>query len=142
MATQSPFSWAAQAFPDLAAQMAHQFSTSFQPPEWVVDEAVNRMVLFLNHVLMSEPEAMARLQAAVSKAPAQPTARPVAPAPKPAERPRFGIGSLISRMSGGSAEAAQPQRAQPPVTSYDDEAEPASDQDRMEIPAFLRRQAN
>jgi cell division protein FtsZ len=88
------------------------------------------------------PEAMARLQAAVSKAPAQPTARPVAPAPKPAERPRFGIGSLISRMSGGSAEAAQPQRAQPPVTSYDDEAEPASDQDRMEIPAFLRRQAN
>ena len=90
----------------------------------------------------TSPEAMARLQAAVSKAPAQPTARPVAPAPKPAERPRFGIGSLISRMSGGSAEAAQPQRAQPPVTSYDDEAEPASDQDRMEIPAFLRRQAN
>jgi len=61
MATQSPFSWAAQAFPDLAAQMAHKFSASFQPPEWVWDEAVNRMVLFLNHVLMSEPEAMARL---------------------------------------------------------------------------------
>ena len=61
MATQSPFSWAAQALPDLAAQMAHKFNTSFQPPEWVVDEAVNRMVLFLNHVLMSEPEAMARL---------------------------------------------------------------------------------
>jgi ubiquinone biosynthesis protein UbiJ len=61
MATQSPFSWAAQALPDLAAQMAHKFGTSFQPPEWVVDEAVNRMVLFLNHVLMNEPEAMARL---------------------------------------------------------------------------------
>jgi len=61
MATQSPFSWAAQALPDLAAQMAHKFSNSFQPPEWVVDETVNRMVLFLNHVLMSEPEAMARL---------------------------------------------------------------------------------
>jgi ubiquinone biosynthesis protein UbiJ len=61
MATQSPFSWAAQALPDLAAQMAHKFGTSFQPPEWVMDEAVNRMVLFLNHVLMSEPEAMARL---------------------------------------------------------------------------------
>jgi cell division protein FtsZ len=88
------------------------------------------------------PEAMARLQAAVSKAPAQaPVARPAAPAAKPA---RFGIGSLISRMSGGgaAAEAAQPQRAQPPVTSYDDEAEPASDADRLEIPAFLRRQAN
>ena len=92
------------------------------------------------------PEAMARLQAAVSKTPAQtpaqtPVARPAAPAAKPA---RFGIGSLISRMSGGgsAAEAAQPQRAQPPVTSYDDEAEPASDADRLEIPAFLRRQAN
>jgi cell division protein FtsZ len=66
----------------------------------------------------------------------------MAPAAKPVERARFGIGSLISRMSGGGAEAAQPQRAQPPVTSYDEEAEPASDQDRMEIPAFLRRQAN
>jgi len=61
MATQSPFSWAAQALPDLAAQMAKQFSTSFHPPEWVIDETVNRLVLFLNHVLMSEPEAMARL---------------------------------------------------------------------------------
>ena len=89
------------------------------------------------------PEAMARLQAAVSKAPAsaqQPAARSAAPTAKPA---RFGIGSLISRMSGGSAaEAAQPQRAQPPVASYDDEAEPATDQDKLEIPAFLRRQAN
>ena len=61
MATQSPFSWAAQALPDLAAQMAKQFSTSFHPPEWVIDETVNRLVLFLNHVLMSESEAMARL---------------------------------------------------------------------------------
>ena len=61
MATQSPFSWAAQALPDLAAQMAKQFNHSFHPPEWVVDETVNRLVLFLNHVLKSEPEAMARL---------------------------------------------------------------------------------
>ena len=61
MATQSPFSWAAQALPDLAAQKVKQFSTSFHPPEWVIDETVNRLVLFLNHVLMSEPEAMARL---------------------------------------------------------------------------------
>ena len=53
MATQSPFSW--------AAQLAQQFGSSFQPPAWVVDEPVNRLVLFLNHVLMSEPEAMARL---------------------------------------------------------------------------------
>jgi ubiquinone biosynthesis protein UbiJ len=61
MATQSPFSWAAQALPDLAAQLAKQLSSSFHPPEWVIDETVNRLVLFLNHVLMAEPEAMARL---------------------------------------------------------------------------------
>ncbi len=49
MATQSPFSWAAQAVAGL------------QPPAWVVDETLNRLVLFLNHVLMGEPEAMQRL---------------------------------------------------------------------------------
>ena len=38
--------------------MVNQMAT---PPAWVVDEAINRLVLFLNHVLMSEPEAMARL---------------------------------------------------------------------------------
>ncbi len=49
MATQSPFSWVAQTVAGL------------RPPEWVVDETLNRLVLFLNHVLMSEPEAMRRL---------------------------------------------------------------------------------
>jgi len=53
MATQSPFSWAAQALPQIAA--------NFQPPEWVVDETLNRVVLFLNHVLASEPQACQRL---------------------------------------------------------------------------------
>ncbi len=94
------------------------------------------------------PEAMARLQAAVSKPvpAAQQPARSPAPlskaTPKPAERPRFGIGSLINRMSGAHAEATQSGRAQPPVTAYDDEQDLSSDQERMEIPAFLRRQAN
>ena len=100
-------------------------------------------------------EALARLQAAVSRSPSQPVARPAAPsqasaarqaAPKPAERPRFGIGSLINRMAGGHAEATADRgaavRQQPPVTSYDDEAEHSADQERIEIPAFLRRQAN
>jgi cell division protein FtsZ len=49
-------------------------------------------------------------------------------------------------MAGGHAEAAPeraaPTRQQPPVTSYDDEAEHTADQERIEIPAFLRRQAN
>ena len=102
------------------------------------------------------PEALARLQAAVSRSPAaaprpapqQPAAqRPAAPAPKPAERPRFGIGSLINRMAGGHSEpaperASAPARQQPPVTAYDDEQELSADQERIEIPAFLRRQAN
>ena len=57
MATQSPFLSAAQALPDLLNRLA----ANFQPPAWVVDESVNRLVLFLNHVLLSEPEAMARL---------------------------------------------------------------------------------
>jgi cell division protein FtsZ len=106
------------------------------------------------------PEALARLQAAVSKVPSagqapRPMAaqRPAAPAPAPqpapqAERPRFGINSLINRMTGhgpehGAPQAAPAPRAQPQVAPqghYEDEAE-ASD-DRIEIPAFLRRQAN
>jgi len=101
-------------------------------------------------------EALARLQAAVSRAPVPQSARPTAApaqqarpaAQKPAERPRFGIGSLINRMAGGvgAAETATERgsalRAQPPVTAYDDEPEHSADQDRIEIPAFLRRQAN
>ena len=57
MATQSPFSWAAQALPE----MASSFVSRFPPPAWVIDETLNRVILFLNHVLMSESEAMARL---------------------------------------------------------------------------------
>lgn len=104
------------------------------------------------------PEALARLQAAVSKGTAAPAApapraqapaaapRAAAPAPKPAAepRPRFGIGSLINRMAGGGSadHAPQPARQQPPVSSYDDEPDMNADQERIEIPAFLRRQAN
>ncbi len=64
---------------------------------------------------------------------------PAPEAPRSEER-RFGLGSLINRMSGGAAGgpvAGQPAEAAP-------KADPAreSDQDRVEIPAFLRRQAN
>ena len=97
------------------------------------------------------PEALARLQAAVRKSPVPAqqmpqAARAAAPVAKPADRPRFGIGNLINRMAGGHAEPAaerqQPTRQQPPVTAYDDEPELSADQERIEIPAFLRRQAN
>jgi len=100
------------------------------------------------------PEALARLQAAVSKSPAPAAQRPAmaaqprvqAPAPKPqaeAPRPRFGIGSLINRMAGGGhSETQSAARQQPQVQGYDDEPELSADQERIEIPAFLRRQAN
>ncbi len=94
------------------------------------------------------PEALARLQAAVNRAPAQQAApaqpQAAAPASEEAEKPRFGINSLINRMTGAQAEAAaaQPTRAQPQVTPLRQEPEANEDQDRIEIPAFLRRQAN
>jgi cell division protein FtsZ len=105
------------------------------------------------------PEALARLQAAVSKSPAQYGQQRPAPAQQPAAaqrapaapaeqaaRPRFGIGSLINRMAGGGhadvTDRPAPARQQPPVTSYDEEQELSADQERIEIPAFLRRQAN
>ena len=93
------------------------------------------------------PEALARLQAAVSRvpgnAPQQAAAAPVE-APSEADKPRFGINSLINRMTGAQADGApqQPARAQPQVTSLHQEEAQSEDQDKIEIPAFLRRQAN
>lgn len=101
------------------------------------------------------PEAMARLRAAAQKA--TPNAAPSQEAPAAeaeptdtAERPRFGINSLINRMTGHAdqAPAERPMRQQPPVQQQ--AVAPAQqpveavdpDQERIEIPAFLRRQAN
>ncbi|WP_170331556.1 cell division protein FtsZ [Ruegeria arenilitoris] len=103
------------------------------------------------------PEALQRLQAAVQNIPAaergHPAPRPQAHQPAPApqadaqDRPRFGFNRLIDRMTGHAADTpAQPMRQQPPMRQADatapahDEADP--EQDRIEIPAFLRRQAN
>lgn len=55
MATQSPFSWLGEVLQDLPRP-------PIAPPPWAVHEAQHRLVLFLNHVLMQEPEAMSRLQ--------------------------------------------------------------------------------
>jgi ubiquinone biosynthesis accessory factor UbiJ len=52
MATSSPFSL----FNDLVGKLI-----SLQPPAWAVEEGQHRLVLLLNHVLMQEPEATARL---------------------------------------------------------------------------------
>ncbi|SFI37753.1 cell division protein FtsZ [Albimonas pacifica] len=100
------------------------------------------------------PETLARLQAAVSH-PADPAARrreTPAAQPTPAARPapaaqpaarqetRFGINSLIHRMTGSGDSSARPASREPSLHGRgDDQAE--ADRQR-EIPAFLRRQAN
>ncbi len=101
------------------------------------------------------PEALQRLQAAVQNVPSAAqrltATRPQEPAPQSQaeheERPRFGFNRLIDRMTGHAADTpAQPPRHQPQMRQADatapvqEEADP--DQDRIEIPAFLRRQAN
>jgi cell division protein FtsZ len=98
------------------------------------------------------PEALARLRAAVSKTGAASEPRSYA-APQPAEpaadKPRFGLNTLINRMTGHAAEPpapaaprAAPPLRQPQAVREERGADPSADQERIEIPAFLRRQAN
>ena len=98
------------------------------------------------------PETMERLYRAVNKVPSQQAASAPSPSAQVqpferAEQPdrRFGINSLINRMAGQSAQEkpAEFQRRQPPVNQFDEDVDnyPQED-DRVEIPAFLRRQAN
>ncbi len=97
------------------------------------------------------PEALARLRAAAEKSVPGSQYRPAAAAPvaPQEERSRFGINSLINRMTGHgesshSAASRQqpqmPQRGRTPAPVPQDHEDP--DQERIEIPAFLRRQAN
>ncbi|TYB80928.1 cell division protein FtsZ [Maritimibacter fusiformis] len=98
------------------------------------------------------PEAMARLQAAVQRTPRREHEQPAAAtasdprAPQEPNKPRFGINSLINRMTGHSGGGEQTQsspRQQPPVKSgYHEDPESDPEHERVEIPAFLRRQAN
>ncbi|MGK7653418.1 MULTISPECIES: cell division protein FtsZ [unclassified Roseovarius] len=99
-------------------------------------------------------DALARLQAAVqhrgSGTPQRQAPTPAAAPEHAAERPRFGINSLINRMTGHGAEGAQqpprPARQQPPMQATAPQPEVRDEReeedDQIEIPAFLRRQAN
>ncbi len=108
-----------------------------------------------------EPSAdtLRRLQAAAAKAAPTPQRGSLNPSPAQlhgqaqghGERPRFGINSLINRMTGHAGDTpgergAQTARQQPPVqqshAAPQQRHEPDPDQERIEIPAFLRRQAN
>ncbi len=91
-------------------------------------------------------DAMSRLHAAVHKAPRARSADPAdsAAAPQPEKPGRFGINTLINRMTGhGPDTAHRPQtpRIQPRVAAEPDET-PDPERERIDIPAFLRRQAN
>ncbi|MGD9917603.1 MAG: cell division protein FtsZ [Paenirhodobacter sp.] len=151
---------AAQAADELPPPAYQQRPAAPQPSLHVEDEAAAFVAPRPRAPGTPSPEALARLEAAVKKAPAgyqrpaapqpmaaqRPAAAPVAPQPA-AEKPRFGINSLINRMTGHAAEAPAHQpapsrqaAAAPQHQAYDDEGD--ADQDRIEIPAFLRRQAN
>ena len=104
-------------------------------------------------------ETLARLEAAVAKQPGQEPLRvhareELAPAPVAEEAPDrkagFGLGGLISRMTGSAsndpAPASQTVREQPRLSEqpqYTNEYQSMdAEEDQIEIPAFLRRQAN
>ena len=98
-------------------------------------------------------ETMTRLQEAVRNAPnrLQQSMSRVDDVPADTDRSRFGINSLINRMTGqpgDSAEKPVATRRHPTSQQAEPEFEPEPeqgvdpDQDRIEIPAFLRRQAN
>jgi len=97
------------------------------------------------------PDALRRLQAAVQNVPkAQPMVRPVAPqAPREAERHgRLTINSLIHKMTGQvgrEQNALRPRSPEPelePRPTQVDAGYEESERERVDIPAFLRRQAN
>ena len=97
-------------------------------------------------------ETMERLRAAVSKSPNNQTltSKPMVATKNPEikDKPRFGIGSLINRMAGtGQAEPTQNDipKAQKDngENNYNAENEELdSNKEKIEVPAFLRRQAN
>ncbi|WP_408595839.1 hypothetical protein [Limnohabitans sp.] len=62
MATQSPFSWLSDAANKLRANLPADLPQALMPPPWAVQELQQRVVLFLNHVLLQEPAARDRLQ--------------------------------------------------------------------------------
>ena len=91
------------------------------------------------------PETSARLRAAAERVAPASASAPL----QGADRPRFGINSLINRMTGHAEQQQEPQavRHQPSVQQQAAVAPRPTeavdpDQERIEIPAFLRRQAN
>jgi cell division protein FtsZ len=90
------------------------------------------------------PDALRRLQAAVQNVPkAPPMVRPVGPAPQ-AERPssRLTINSLIHKMTGQVGREQPPRRGEAEPRAQVEPDYEDTERERVDIPAFLRRQAN
>ncbi len=97
------------------------------------------------------PEAVAPLSSETLPKPAmtlepEPEAEPE-PEVEADKHPRFAITSMINRMKGNTARPDKPSPRVQPKLHSSGVAQPASDlhreeQERIEIPAFLRRQAN
>ncbi|MDA0923958.1 MAG: cell division protein FtsZ [Proteobacteria bacterium] len=105
----------------------------------------------------ARPEVLARLREAIQKDVTRPAA-PAQPQPQPeAHKARLSLGNLINRMTGHAEEAhGMTERRQPAMTgtipprpvqqpiqrAIPDEGIVDPEQERIDIPAFLRRQAN
>ena len=105
----------------------------------------------------ARPEVLARLREAIQKDVTR-SAAPAQPQPQPeAHKARLSLGTLINRMTGHAEEAhGMTERRQPAMTgtipprpvqqpiqrAIPDEGMVDPEQERIDIPAFLRRQAN
>lgn len=141
---------------DLPAPAYQPQASEFQPQADVYETETDALESFVAPKARAagqpSAEALARLQAAVHNRPAaqpQEAAQPVAaPSAPEQDRARFGLNSLINRMTGHGHDAAPAARAQPQMRAQHPSAQAAPqteadpEQDRIEIPAFLRRQAN
>ncbi|MEP5761195.1 MAG: cell division protein FtsZ [Litoreibacter sp.] len=122
----------------------------YQPaPEPTFQPVAEAPAAYQPSVGEASPETMDRLRAAVNHAPATPSPEDEAQAEAGGERPRFGINSLINRMTGQGGEEVShggnaAARRQPQMSSQAPAPQSEADReaDRIEIPAFLRRQAN
>jgi cell division protein FtsZ len=92
-------------------------------------------------------ETLERLRAAITKEPVEINNPQAVAETTEAERPKFGISSLISRMSRSEAVSSGSigdERKEPYLNSdgIDDRGTDDIEQEKIEVPAFLRRQAN
>ena len=137
----------------LEAEPAGFVAPRAAPPGTPTPEALARLHHVVNRAPLHDPRPQPAAQAYAARAEATRTDGPRFDAPRPdPSRPeapraeeaktRFGINSLINRMTGHAPETAPASRQQPPVAAYRDAADVDPDQEKIEIPAFLRRQAN